>query len=177
MLLTSSLKDDELRNLQLFLCQSSLLSQYFERFAGENITKDILAKSDDSMLKFISDQFKMKIGEYAALKLLVRQCSPQSPFISKKKEKNISNPTDVKARSTSTITTTSSQGSLPSTTEVQERGINPNLQGEIEDHYVNESRSNTEEGGDLENIVEGPKPETEEYKDNTEDQFPAGKSF
>lgn len=171
----NTLKDHELRELQLFLSQSPLLYSYFNLFATNKITKELLLESDESFLNLIYKEFNMKLGEYGALRLLVKNQSSKASSNSKSKRK----PT-MDANSESFQVSTSSQNHsesssfepalLPPVNKINK----PLLEtSESMQNQINEESQLILKGDDNSSIIQNIE-EVEEYKDNTITEFKIG---
>jgi len=66
---------EDLKNM--FGVSPSLLV-YTEKFAVNNITKEILLSCDDSLLKETSNRLELKFGDYVALKVCVADCKQKN---------------------------------------------------------------------------------------------------
>ena len=165
----TTLKDHELRDLQQFMTQSPLLSPYVQKFAAENLTREIIIKADDTLLKMISDQFQMKLGEYASLRLLIANHIPTSPLSSKRKKVIVKQPDLTSSQASSQIS-----DSATNNQPLSEGNSQPQIVSIADTAPREESKEVMVQAlDDKEELNEVDKREA--YKDNTIEKFTIGK--
>ena len=172
----ATLKDHELRELHQLMSQSQLILPYYDKFVAENISKDLLQNADENLLKLICDQFHMKLGEYAYLRIILRKPVPPSPLGSKMKKASNNLPEVVNdIENISSQASTSSASTQNTAESVQSQGQS-NLASEVVDVPQNKEESKEvvaiQKKKDDEFIN---KEDSEEYKDNTIEKFKTGK--
>jgi len=181
-LLQTNLKDQELRELQLFISQSPILYPYLNKFAAENISKDLLLQSDNLFLKLISETFNMKLGEYGALCFLIKnQTEKDLSSNSKSKEKVFleSNTQNLLLNSASTSTRQRGAELFQNQNQNDKSEVIQEIQEVKEETKEKEERS---ENGILSSKrkFKGPdeiENEEVDYKDNTNKEFKIGNIF
>lgn len=198
------LKDCEIRELQLFPSENTLLLPYLDKFVSENITRSLLIKADDIFLKIIKEKFEMKLGEYGALLILIKNFSSRSPLQSKMKKHFIGDSIRTQSPSSAEISvqmtkvekpltvqpcqsTTTVAKDLPTKTEIAVSTVLsvPSVPSERAlDTDVSAASTIEEEKSQLVNLSNNSLDKegngegselTEEYKDNTKTHFKIGK--
>lgn len=175
----TSLNVEDLRDLQTFLSQSTLLYPYYIKFQEENISKELLLKADEAFLQTICEKFKMKLGEFGALRILIDAWKVENQPPTSTIRRNI--------RIDTNVSRPMSQLSSPISHDLSRRNqisddVNPNTSGAVVMDNSRLSKPLIDNNVDLpsvpqETIEKGPKdePEVIQYFDNTVNEFPIGK--
>jgi len=171
----TDLKDNEVRDLQLFLSKSTILYPYFSKFAAENISLDLLLKSDNTFLKMICDHFNMKVGEYGALRILLRSGVEDTLVGLKSKQKTTSE------INSNILSSGFSQSYNFSQSDPLNENIiqNPNQMNALQKIELKPNEKSDDQSllQHEESKNSSGKEHLENYNDNTNEEFKIGKNF